>query len=333
LGRSVVTEMVGRGLLPAGAASGASAAGGDAGAWVAGGGVAGAGWAGWKSGASAGWAPSSAPTQHNEIAVAPSRIRLSSSTRPRTASAPAVFQLQPAWPPLRKLGLLADAAGALAGMSAAEASVDGSASGAAAAISPMCPARARIVGARACGLELLNTCRRFDGRTAAMSHAAAGGPRGREPASTVAGAKRQATSGHGAFEISTGQKSVETAGGARTKPGPATQNTQWVSSAWPSGAPGSAGAALSCRQVRSRPNRPRRLHRARAARRPSQRPCHAGTGQRSGGMRSDAACATLVQFETCPSPVAEPWVPAWAESIESCAEPSFLNATVARGAR
>ena len=27
-------------------------------------------------------------------------------------------------------------------------------------------------------------------------------------------------------------------------------------------------------------------HRARAARRPSQRPCHAGTGQRSGGMRS-----------------------------------------------
>jgi hypothetical protein len=165
LGRSVVTEMVGRGLLPPGAASGA---------WGAGGGVAGAGWAGWKSGAGAGWAPSSAPTQHNEIAVAPSRIRLSSSTRPRTASAPAVFQLQPAWPPLRKLGLLADAAGALAGMSAVEASVDGSARGAAAAISPMCPARARIVGARACGLELLNTCRRFDGRS---RHESRGGRR------------------------------------------------------------------------------------------------------------------------------------------------------------
>jgi hypothetical protein len=81
-----------------------------------------------------------------------------------------------------------------------------------------------------------------------MTHAAAGGPRGRESASTVAGAKRHATSGHGAFEISTGQKTEETAGGARTNPGPALQNTQWVSSARPSGAPGRAGAALSCRQ-------------------------------------------------------------------------------------
>jgi hypothetical protein len=73
----------------------------------------------------------------------------------------------------------------------------------------MCPARARIVGARAAGSNYSIRAGRFDGCTAAISHAAAGGPRGRESASTVAGAKRQATSGHSAFEISYCSRSNE----------------------------------------------------------------------------------------------------------------------------
>src|SRR6516225_3627287 len=81
------------------------------------------------------------------------------------------------------------------------------------------------------------------------SHAAVGGPRGRALASTVAGATtRQAASGHEAIESATGQNTVETVGGSRTKPGPATQNTQCVSAAGPPGSPGSPGAELSWRQ-------------------------------------------------------------------------------------
>ena len=64
---------------------------------------------------------------------------------------------------------------------------------------------------------------------AAGRHAAAGGPRGRVLASTVAGAKRQAMIGHGAISIATGLKKVETAGGSSTKPGPATQKMQCAS--------------------------------------------------------------------------------------------------------
>jgi hypothetical protein len=84
--------------------------------------------------------------------------------------------------------------------------------------------------------------------TAATRHAAVGGPRGRALASTVVGAKRQATSGHGVAEISTGQNTVETAGGSSMKPGPATQKTQWVSPAGPPGSPGCSDAVLSWRQ-------------------------------------------------------------------------------------
>jgi len=87
-------------------------------------------------------------------------------------------------------------------------------------------------------------CRKVGGSPAARRHAASGGPRGRALASTVAGANCQATTGRGAIAISTGWKSVETAaGGCRTKAGPATQKTQWASTACPSGAPGWSGKA------------------------------------------------------------------------------------------
>ena len=83
---------------------------------------------------------------------------------------------------------------------------------------------------------------------AATRHAVGGGPRGRALASTVAGANRQVTPGRGAIESSTGQKTDETVGGVRTKPGPATQNTQWLSPAELPGSLGCSVAAFSCRQ-------------------------------------------------------------------------------------